>query len=92
MNEQTPFAGTEKWYKGNLHCHSTNSDSRRGRSMHANDGDTLTSASWKLGGNELYARVECQDRFGKTAWTNPIFYNPDFWKSYNDEDFEFLGY
>lgn len=44
-----------------------------GQSFYANDGDLLTSARFKLKGKELYVRVECIDRDGRVAWTNPIF-------------------
>jgi hypothetical protein len=45
---------------------------RRGYSR-CSDGKSLTSASYKLKGDEQYIRIECQDQYGKTAWTNAIF-------------------
>lgn len=35
--------------------------------------DDITRAEFPLRGNEQYIRVECIDRYGKTAWSNPIF-------------------
>lgn len=35
--------------------------------------DTITKAEFSLRGNETYIRVECVDRYGKIAWSNPIF-------------------
>ena len=35
--------------------------------------DDITEARFALRGNEDYIRVECTDRHGNTAWTNPIF-------------------
>ena len=35
--------------------------------------DTLTHAEHTLKGHETYVRVEAVDRFGRTAWTNPIY-------------------
>jgi hypothetical protein len=46
---------------------------RRGRSYHAFPGRQLSSAVHKLHGDEVYVRVECVDRYGRTAWSNPIF-------------------
>jgi len=34
--------------------------------------ETLTRAEWKMRGHERYLRVECIDKHGKTAWSNPI--------------------
>jgi hypothetical protein len=36
--------------------------------------DSLTSAAYTLLGTEGYARIECVDQYGKTAWTNPLFF------------------
>lgn len=44
-----------------------------GHSFIAEENSTITSAKYKLKGTEKYIRVECVDRFGKIAWTNPIF-------------------
>lgn len=35
--------------------------------------ETIKEASFTLKGDESYVRVECTDKFGRTAWTNPIF-------------------
>lgn len=37
--------------------------------------EMLTYAKFQLKGNESYIRAECIDKYGKTAWTNPIFLN-----------------
>jgi hypothetical protein len=58
----------------------------RGKSFRANGNDDLICARWKLQGDEIYVRVECEDRQGKYAWTNPIYYNSDFLK-YLDENY-----
>lgn len=59
---------------------------RRGRCFRANGHGSLTSARWKLHGDELYVRVECEDARGKSAWSNPIYYNTEFLK-YFDENY-----
>lgn len=48
---------------------------RRGVSKPAEVGGSLTEASFKLFGNETFVRLECEDEFGKIAWSNPIFLN-----------------
>ena len=35
---------------------------------------TLTEAIYPLKGHETYVRVECVDKAGRMAWTNPIFF------------------
>lgn len=35
--------------------------------------NSITKAEFKLRGNETYVRIECVDKFGKIAWSNPIF-------------------
>ena len=35
--------------------------------------DSITRAEFKLRGNETYIRIECVDKYGKKAWSNPIF-------------------
>lgn len=35
--------------------------------------NTLTHVEYKLKGHEEYLRIECVDKDGKTAWTNPVF-------------------
>lgn len=47
----------------------------RGYSRRSPDGSPTTHATYKLSGNERYVRVECVDASGKTAWTNPIFFD-----------------
>lgn len=37
--------------------------------------DVLRGASYELKGQETYIRVECIDRYGRCAWSNPIFLN-----------------
>ncbi len=45
----------------------------RGFVRYAKNGGTITSATYPLKGYERYVRIECQDAYGRTAWTNPIF-------------------
>ncbi len=35
--------------------------------------DSVKKAEFKLKGNETYIRIECVDKYGKMAWSNPIF-------------------
>ena len=35
--------------------------------------DSMTYGEYVLKGHEEYIRVKCSDRYGKTAWSNPIF-------------------
>lgn len=44
-----------------------------GRSFYAKEKKALNHATYCLTGKENYVRIECKDKFGKTAWTNPIF-------------------
>lgn len=37
------------------------------------EGETISSSTYEITGRENYIRVECVDKYGKTAWTNPIF-------------------
>ncbi len=37
--------------------------------------DTITTASYTLKGSESYVRIECVDKYGRKAWTNPYFIN-----------------
>jgi hypothetical protein len=52
---------------------------QKGESFWSKPGETLTSMSYRLKGPHpkqgptQFVRVECADRFGRTAWTNPIF-------------------
>ncbi|MFP3895866.1 MAG: CehA/McbA family metallohydrolase [Anaerolineales bacterium] len=45
----------------------------KGRRFEAEEGDTLENASYPVREEQLYLRVECVDRAGDVAWTNPIF-------------------
>ena len=36
-------------------------------------GENLTSGSYRLDGSETFVRCECVDKYGKIAYTNPIF-------------------
>lgn len=44
----------------------------RGKQVLAEEGDELTQAEYIFRGNERYVRVECRDRLGRTAWSNPF--------------------
>lgn len=44
---------------------------RRGHSIRAPGG--VRAASYCLKGDETYVRVQCTDKYGHRAWTNPIF-------------------
>lgn len=46
----------------------------RGRSFFAEAGSSLTEASHKLSGRETYVRCVVVDKEGRSAWTNPIFF------------------
>lgn len=48
-------------------------DNARGRSIWKEDGTELSEAEFELKGNEKYLRIECIDKNGETAWTNPLF-------------------
>lgn len=37
--------------------------------------DDLTHAENQLKGHETYVRVECVDKYGRAAWTNPIYFD-----------------
>ena len=47
----------------------------RGCSCYAEDGKTLTELSYDLKGGEKYIRIECIDQDGRSAWTNPHFFD-----------------
>lgn len=47
---------------------------RPGESFHAAPLERLTSARYTLRGNEAFVRVEIVDLYGKTAWSNPVFF------------------
>ena len=49
---------------------------------HVNDGtsyveknfeDKMTERDYRLKGDETYVRVQCTDRYGRTAWSNPLY-------------------
>lgn len=45
-----------------------------GKSSWNENGSLITKGEYKLRENQFqYVRVECEDEFGKRAWTNPIF-------------------
>lgn len=46
----------------------------RGRSYYAEEGQMLTEIAYPLKGGEKYIRIECIDKDGNTAWTNPHFF------------------
>ena len=49
----------------------------RGTSLYAEPGRDLTEIAYSLKGGERYVRVECIDKDGRSAWTNPHFFeNP----------------
>lgn len=39
--------------------------------------DTLTHAEYRLKGHEDYTRIECVDKWGRTAWTNPLYFDKE---------------
>jgi len=47
----------------------------RGKSVFAEEGDYLREAAHSLTGREAYVRVVCVDHNGKSAWSNPIFFD-----------------
>jgi len=48
-------------------------DSYKGESFTAPSNENIDSAEYKIEGTEKYVRVECVDKEGNTAWSNPIF-------------------
>jgi hypothetical protein len=44
-----------------------------GGHVEAPPGETITGATYRLRGHELYLRVECRDAQGRWAWSNPMF-------------------
>lgn len=48
-------------------------DNAKGRSIWKEDGTELSEAEFELKGDEKYLRIECIDKNGETAWTNPLF-------------------
>ena len=62
-----------------IHCSNVHrihfiTQKRRGFSSFMHDGSAIQGAEYKLKGWETYVRIECIDNSGKTAWTNPIFF------------------
>lgn len=49
--------------------------SRRGKSFFAENGGSLTEAAYQMEGSEAYVRAVCVDENGRSAWTNPIFFD-----------------
>lgn len=47
----------------------------RGKSVFAEEGKFLTAGTHTLTGRETYVRVVCVDSEGRSAWTNPIFFD-----------------
>ena len=35
--------------------------------------ETMSDAEFELKGHEFYVRVKCTDKYGKTAWSNPLY-------------------
>lgn len=50
-------------------------NAHNGESFTATGKGLLTEAEYRIRGDELYIRVECFDRDGKTAWSNPVAIN-----------------
>lgn len=47
-----------------------------GTSIMSAGGDSCETGKYQLKGHETYLRVECTDRYGQTAWSNPICLGP----------------
>lgn len=47
----------------------------RGESFFTENGEPLTEKRHKLSGREAYVRAVCVDSNGRSAWTNPIFFD-----------------
>jgi hypothetical protein len=45
--------------------------------MYTAEGGSLEEASYSLKGQEVYVRVEITDKFGRKAWSNPIYMEND---------------
>ncbi len=45
-----------------------------GTTVMAAKGESITEARCALSGTETYIRIECVDRFGRTAWSNPYYF------------------
>jgi len=48
-------------------------DNAKGRSIWNEDGKEFCEAEFELKGEEKYLGIECIDKNGETAWTNPLF-------------------
>jgi len=48
-------------------------DNAKGRSIREEGEKELSEAEFELKGEEKYLRIECIDKNGETAWTNPLF-------------------
>ena len=46
-----------------------------GESFTAMGDESLTGAEYRIKGHEKYIRVECFDKDGRTAWSNPVVFN-----------------
>ncbi len=44
----------------------------QGGHVYREDGEPITEAEFRLNGSEIFARIECTDAAGRTAWSNPI--------------------
>lgn len=49
--------------------------SPRGKSFFAEEGESLTEAVHTMKGTEVYVRAVCVDHKGRSAWSNPIFFD-----------------
>ena len=54
--------------------------SPRGKSFFAESGASLTETTHTMVGTEAYVRVVCVDHEGKSAWSNPIFFDERAYK------------
>jgi len=48
-------------------------DNAQGRSIWEEDGKEFCESEFELKGEEKYLRIECIDKNGESAWTNPLF-------------------
>lgn len=48
-------------------------DNAKGRSIWNEDGKEFCESEFELKGEEKYLRIECIDKNGESAWTNPLF-------------------
>ena len=47
-------------------------EATRGGHAFREDGQPITEAEFRLEGSEAFARIECTDGAGRTAWSNPL--------------------